>query len=154
MDVRRLVYLTAFVPQKGMSLREQWRAHPEMFVTGGDRGIARGTGRATWWADLTAAADVLMQDCPAEAKTRAAARLRPQQWQVADARFDARRRTASTHVIADDDRLLNAAWLADQAHHDLDHAPRRLPGGHCPMLSRPSELADLLACVHADAPRC
>lgn len=150
--VRQFIHLTAFVPHATMSLRDQWRQHPEMFVAGWDRGVRQGTLGTSRWVDLDAAAAVLMHDCPASTRAAAAARLRTQAWAISGVPFVARRVTRTTHVIADDDRLLSSQWLYAQAlEDDLCREVRWLPGGHCPMLSRPAALADIVAEVHAHA---
>jgi pimeloyl-ACP methyl ester carboxylesterase len=54
----------------------------------------------------------------------------------------------STCVLATDDRALSAAWLRRAARERLGVTPVEVPGGHCPMLSRPDRLvAVLTACV-------
>jgi pimeloyl-ACP methyl ester carboxylesterase len=54
-------------------------------------------------------------------------------------------------VVCDDDRVVRPDWLLAQARRWLgDRPPRRLPGGHSPMLSRPAALAELLIACAAD----
>jgi hypothetical protein len=147
--VRHLVYLAAFIPMPGVSLRQQWRTQREMLSRGWNRGIemdAHGTSR---WVDPDAAIDVLFQDCDGDVARRAAAHLRPQAWHVSDVPFSGEHVTPRSYVTAADDRLLDSAWHTDAARTVLGTEPVRLPGGHSPMLSRPRDLAGVLAEIAA-----
>ena len=58
------------------------------------------------------------------------------------------RNRASTLVAPRDDRTLRPAYLAAIARERLGVEPVILSGGHCPHVSRPGEVADLLESLH------
>ena len=77
--VRKLVFLCALLPVPGLSLVDQLRREPEIFVPGFDRGVARDElGRSYWRDSEDAAVELLYGDCPRQLASWAVARLRPQ----------------------------------------------------------------------------
>jgi hypothetical protein len=51
---------------------------------------------------------------------------------------------ASSYVICREDRTISPAWSRRIAHEVLGVQPVEMSGGHCPFVSRPSDLADVL----------
>jgi pimeloyl-ACP methyl ester carboxylesterase len=49
------------------------------------------------------------------------------------------------YVLCRDDRFFPAQWTRDMVAGRLGLTPLEIDGGHCPFLSRPAELAALLA---------
>ncbi len=150
--VRHLVYVTAFVPAPGMSLREQWRADPSLLVSGWNRGVRRVGADGSRWTDLDAARHTLFGGCRPDVGRDAARRLRVQEWGVADARFEGAHETPRTYVAALEDGLVDSAGQQRAARRLLGVDAVRLPGGHSPMLAHPGRLAGIVAPLCAGAP--
>lgn len=53
----------------------------------------------------------------------------------------------STYVVPIEDRTLTPTWMRAAARQRLNVEPIEVPGGHCPHVSRPTVIADLLAGV-------
>jgi pimeloyl-ACP methyl ester carboxylesterase len=140
-----LAYVAAFIPCDGMSLRDQWRAWPEMLVEGWSYGLSRDGADATRWTDLDAAAGRLFGACPADCAREAARHLRPQTWAISDARFAGSLAAPSSYISPSDDRLLESGWFRARARELLGVEAIEIDADHSPMLSRPRELARLLA---------
>jgi pimeloyl-ACP methyl ester carboxylesterase len=51
----------------------------------------------------------------------------------------------STYILALEDRTIRPEWQRTMALERLGVEPIELPGGHCPNVSRPAELAEILA---------
>jgi hypothetical protein len=143
--IRRLVYLAAFVPRRGMTLRQQWQAHREMLVPGWNRGLSVHADGTSRWVDRRAAAEVLFNDCSASVAQRAAARLRPQAWGLSDEAFTLDHVSPRIYVSPLGDRLIDSAWQLEAARSLLATEGLVIPGGHSPMVSRPGELARTIA---------
>jgi pimeloyl-ACP methyl ester carboxylesterase len=56
-------------------------------------------------------------------------------------------------IVGRNDRFFDAAWLRTVLHDRLGITPDEIDSGHCPALSRPVELADLLEGYLAPPPR-
>jgi pimeloyl-ACP methyl ester carboxylesterase len=50
----------------------------------------------------------------------------------------------STYIVCSDDRTITPGWQRQAAREFLGVEPVELPGGHCPHVSRPEALADVL----------
>jgi pimeloyl-ACP methyl ester carboxylesterase len=146
--VRGLVHLCALVAAPGRSFSDQLRAEPDMFVAGYERGLAPPDDRRRrQWADFGVARETLFAGC-AEADARAAFdRLRPQS--TAPYRepcpLVAMPGVPTAYVLCADDRVVSPDWSRRAARGRLGVEPAELPGGHSPFLSRPAELAGVLA---------
>ena len=57
-----------------------------------------------------------------------------------------------TGVVAGDDRTLRPDWLRHAARERLGAEIVELPGGHCPHVSRPTQLADALSSILTSGP--
>jgi pimeloyl-ACP methyl ester carboxylesterase len=50
----------------------------------------------------------------------------------------------STYILPRDDRTLLPKWMQQAARQRIGVEPIEVPGGHCPHVSRPEQLADIL----------
>jgi len=137
--VARLVFRAAFVPEVGKSPMQQLQANPEMFWPGW---IGKDPTK-----DDAAARQFLFHDCPpviAEwaLKTRkltfargALTNLYPlERWPD----------VPMSYILCREDRTLRPDFWREWVRKHLGIAPIELAGGHCPHISRPGELADVL----------
>jgi Alpha/beta hydrolase family len=138
---RRMVFLAALVPQPGMSIMEQHKADGAMF-------------NPSWVnqnpADEKVALKFVYHDCPPD-------RLA---WALSTRLFFYNRTALeepcplrawpavpSSYIVCADDRTITPAWQRKAAHELLRVEPIEIPGGHCPHVSRPEMLADVLTGV-------
>jgi pimeloyl-ACP methyl ester carboxylesterase len=102
-------------------------------------------GSTSWTED--AAVEVFYHDCdPADARA-AVARLRrqaaaPRRERCPLTAWPSGRRVS---IVCPEDRAIAVDWARRAARERLGVEPIELPGGHSPFLSRPGELAALLA---------
>ena len=136
--LRRMVFLAALIPRPGLSFMDQFRADPSMF-------------NSAWLGknplEDEVALEFVYHDCPPE-------RL---DWAMSTRiLFYAKRAMqepcpletwpamAATYIVCADDRTITPAWQRRAAREWLGVEPIELPGGHCPNVSRPVALADVL----------
>jgi pimeloyl-ACP methyl ester carboxylesterase len=135
---RRMVFLAAVIPRPGMSIIEQVRADPSMF-------------NPAWVGqnpmDDQVALEFVFHDCP---PNRLAWALSTRIY------FHAKRAmeepcplatwpaVPASYVGCAADRTLTPEWQRRAAREWLTVEPVVLPGGHCPHVSRPEALADVL----------
>ncbi|MGE5243943.1 MAG: alpha/beta fold hydrolase [Betaproteobacteria bacterium] len=140
--VRQIVFLAAVIPKIGASLIDQLSAEPEMM-------------NPEWMGkDPTASDEValhfLFHDCTRETA----------QWALTTRRLMYARRAyteicplerwpnvPSAYIVCADDRTVRPAWARSAARQRLGVAPIELPGGHCPHVSRPAQLAEALVAI-------
>lgn len=145
-----LVLVAALVPEPGRSFDDQVRADPGVMADGFGRGQRRHENRTTSWPVDAATAGLyrgVAEESSPQVVDAAVATLRPQAWAIG------REVTPLTHwpavpttvvvcagdlVVAPDRLRTRALALPGAAVVDLD-------GGHFPMLTRPDELADVIA---------
>jgi pimeloyl-ACP methyl ester carboxylesterase len=145
--VRRLVLLAALLVDPGRSFFDQLSDDTSPFVPGVFEGLERDDRGRSFWADREAAARALYGETDRETAEAALARLRPQAPAPQDepCPLSAWPAVPTDAIVCADDRIVapdvSRRLLAER----LGLAPRDLPGDHSPMLSRPAELADLLA---------
>jgi alpha/beta hydrolase family protein len=140
--VSRIVFLAAFVPEIGKSPMEQLQAHPEMF-----------------WPDWVGkdptkddniALHYLFHDCDDKTAhwaltTRSlmyARRVLTETYPLGSWP-----RVPSSYILCRDDRTLRADFWREQVRRQLGVDAIELAGGHCPHVSRPAELADVLGAL-------
>lgn len=142
--VARLVYVAAFLPQPGRSVAQQL-ATESVFVAGFGAGLVRNEDGSSSWRP-EAALETLYHDCDPEVTRRAVARLRPQAPTPLKepCPLAALPAVPSAYVLCRDDRVVDRAWARRAVPERLGVEPRELPGGHCPLLARPAELAAVL----------
>lgn len=157
--VRALVLVGALVPEPGRSYLDRLRAERDLMVPGYDTGVCRGEGMVTYWPDAETVAAGLYRGVADElvdtgtARDRAdalvaaaATRMRPQDWTLLKetSPLGAWPDVRTVSVLCTDDRVVDpAGGRRDAARVGAEVV--ELPGGHFPMLARPSELAGLLA---------
>jgi pimeloyl-ACP methyl ester carboxylesterase len=137
--IRRMVFLAAVIPQIGKSLRDQVTEDKTMFNPDWpgkdptrDAQIAREflfhdcSPEATEWAlstmQLTFARAAMFEICPLKV------------WPA----------IPSTYIVCSEDKTIRPEWARHAARERLGVEPLELPGGHCPYVSRPQELANVL----------
>jgi pimeloyl-ACP methyl ester carboxylesterase len=136
--ISRMVFLAALVPKPGVSIIEQLRSDPGMLnpewvgKNPMDDQVARQflfhdcSPDVVEWAlttrALTYAREAMTEPCPLES------------WPD----------VSSSYVVCGEDRTISPSWSRRVARERLGVEPIELPGGHCPYVSRPAELADAL----------
>lgn len=137
--VARLVFLAAVIPELGRSLFEQFRAAPEMFCPdwpGKDP-----------TKDEELAKRFLFHDCSQEILPWALSTRRlmnPQKALMETCPLERWPEVASSYILCREDRTLNPAWWRRTAAERLGRPAIEVFGGHCPHVSRPRELAEVL----------
>jgi pimeloyl-ACP methyl ester carboxylesterase len=154
-SVSRMVFLAAFIPRPGESFREQFAREEGMFPPSDSSTWPvqdEATGLMTWPPER--AIPALFNDVPRDIARSAARRLRRQstaphaevcpltQWPAAP----------SSYILCLDDSQVGVEWARRAARDRLKTTAVGLPGGHMPMYSRPSELADALNEVVESSP--
>jgi pimeloyl-ACP methyl ester carboxylesterase len=149
--VRLLVFLCALIPRPGLSLIGQLKDEPDIFVPGFGATVARDDAGRSFWPDEAALIATLYQDCDPAAAARAYARLRPQGRppNVEPCPLEALPAVPRAAILARDDRSIAAGWSRRAARERLGVEAVEIEGGHSPFVSRPGELADLLAALAA-----
>ncbi|MGH2720139.1 MAG: alpha/beta hydrolase [Actinomycetota bacterium] len=152
--VRLLVYLAPFVPEPGRSMAQQL-AEGTTFAPGwpalASRQIRHPDGAVSWPED--AAVDAFYHDCTPEDARWAAGMLRPQVWTLLrePAPPEGWPAVDSVAIACLDDRVLDADRIRQISRERFGKPALEIPGGHCPFLARPPELAALLAGLAAGA---
>jgi pimeloyl-ACP methyl ester carboxylesterase len=138
--VRRLVFLHALLPHPGQSVVDQMKAEPDMF------NAEMFTTTAPFWEDEAVATRFLLHDCSTEVVRDAFSRLRPEPGVLGRevTPLESWPDVPSSYIVCADDRMATPAWARRAARERLGVEPVEIPGGHCPMLARPGQLADVL----------
>jgi pimeloyl-ACP methyl ester carboxylesterase len=138
--VRRLVFLHALLPRPGQSVVDQLAAEPDMFNP------EMFTAPAPFWEDKAVATHFLLHDCPPEIIQSVFQRLRPEPGVLGRevTPLQAWPDVPCTSVVCAEDRTATPAWARRAARERLGVEPVELAGGHCPFLSRPGALAQIL----------
>ncbi len=166
--VRRLVFLAALIPHVGTSVLdqfydevdpnalkalgyelpeaskfEQFRDEPDMYnpaVLGAALGKDSSGSEAL-------AMEVLFHDCEPDVARWAVSKLRPQASRLIYSEVSPLQvwpDVESSYILCTEDRTFTPGWSRRAAREILGVNAIELPGGHCPQLSRPSHLADIL----------
>jgi len=136
--VRRMVFLAAAVPRIGTSFLELLRAEPEMVNPawlGKDPRVE------------SVANEFLFHDCPPDRLTWAHATIRvvkAQHAMIERYPLEHWPDVPASYIVCGEDRTIQPAWSRKIARLQLAVEPIELPGGHCPYISRPTELAEVL----------
>jgi pimeloyl-ACP methyl ester carboxylesterase len=143
--VRRMVMLAGIVGAPGASLADLAGTDPDRDLHLAEDEIEVDAQRRFRFS-AAGAQRALFHDCPPALAQAAAARLRFQRsmWTKV-AHFDAWPACETVSITCTGDRVVNPAWSDRVARERLGVEPVHLPGGHSPFLSRPAELAQLLA---------
>jgi pimeloyl-ACP methyl ester carboxylesterase len=141
--VRRLVFLHGALPEPGLSLVDQVTAEPDMFNP------EMMAVPPSSWSDEAIVTRFLWHDCTPEVAHDSFTRLRPRRegrgvliTEISP--LSTWPDVPRSYILCRDDRTVTPAWARHAARARLGVEPIEIPGGHCPMLSRPSELAEAL----------
>lgn len=149
--VRTMVFVAAGVPSPGRSHWDQ--SQDGRLRVGGvyERALVDDQGRNLLPPDV--AADVLYHECPPEVAQWAASQLRWQAQKIVrePTPLDEWPNVPSRYVVCRRDRIVRTEWqLAEASVRVGDRSPVELDSDHSPMLSRPRELAAVLADIARD----
>ena len=138
--VKRLIFLHALLPRPGQSVADHLRAEPDMFNP------EMFTAQTPFWKDEAAAIRFLLHDCPAEVARDAFCQLRPEHGVLGSEMTPLRTwpDVPCTYIVCTDDRIATPDWARRAARERLGVESLEIPGGHCPFLSRPEQLAEAL----------
>lgn len=133
-----MVFLAAAIPRPGISIVEQFRADPSMF-------------NPAWIGanptDDRVAFDFVFHDCP---PSRLDWALSTRVYFYAKQALEepcplaAWPSVPASYIACADDRTITPEWQCKAARRWLAVEPVVLPGGHCPHVSQPEALADVL----------
>jgi pimeloyl-ACP methyl ester carboxylesterase len=144
--VRKVVLLAALVPRPGRSLSDVMRSEPECTTEEFDKAPRHfgDHGAVTWDPDV--AAGLFFRACDPQTARRAAARLRPQVWTTSQeiTPLQCWPDCEIVSIVCAHDEVLAPDWSRRIARDVLGVEPLELPGGHSPMLSHPTDLANAL----------
>lgn len=135
---RRMVFLAAVVPQPGVSLMDQFRA---------DRSMMNPAWVGKNPMDDAVALEFTLHDCPPERlgwamSTRAL--FHAKQAMEEPSPLKNWPSVPASYIVCADDRTVTPDWQRRAARELLGVEPLELPGGHCPNISRPEALAEIL----------
>ena len=145
-EVRRMVFIAAFLAKPGVSAMDQRAAEPIDPTTPAATSEWTDLGDGLWSVGPATARETFMQDASDDVAAWALPRIRPQfygvmseitplvEWPAAP----------SDYVVCRDDRASNPEWGRRAAIERLGVTATEIDGGHSPMLTRPAELAALL----------
>jgi pimeloyl-ACP methyl ester carboxylesterase len=138
LDARHQVWLTAWVPDPRASFSEEVDQHADSAFNPDWIGKDPTT-------DATVATSFLYHDCDQQTLRWA---LTTRRLFLPLAAFSERiplnSETPSTYIVATDDRTIRPDWQRRMARDRLRVEPIEIPSGHCPNVSQPDLLADLL----------
>ena len=137
--ISKMVFEAALIPSLGISPLQMVRSDPSMF---NPAWIGKDPTR-----DHTVAREFLFHDCSPEVTEWAITTLRlmvPMRVLNEPIPIHAWPTTSSVYIVCRDDRTIQPDWSRRKARELLGVEALELPGGHCPHVSRPAELADLL----------
>lgn len=142
--VRQLVFLAALIPQLGASIMDQFHADPGMF-------------NPEWVAleedpsqNEAVAIKFLFHDCSPEVIQWALTTrilMYAEQAMTEVFPLQAWPEVLSSYIVCTEDRTISPDWSRRASHDLLGIKAIELPGGHCPYLSRPANLADVLTSI-------
>lgn len=142
--IRQLVYLAALIPKPGASIRDQLTTDPDMLNPVWVATCRAGNDPST---SDEVAIEFLFHDCQPEAISLGlTTRMRMYAEQAMTEIFPLKALPAvpSSYIVCSDDRTISPVWGRRVARERLGVEAIELPGGHCPYLSRPLALADVL----------
>jgi pimeloyl-ACP methyl ester carboxylesterase len=141
---RRLVYLASLIPQPGFSIRRQIADAPDLL---NPEWVAVCQAEKNPFTDDDVATEFLFHDCGPEAvKIGLETRMLMYAQGAMEETFPlpALPSAPSDYIVCADDRTITPAWSRRAARERLGVEAIELPGGHCPYLSRPVALAEIL----------
>jgi pimeloyl-ACP methyl ester carboxylesterase len=136
--VRHIVFLAALDPQPGASILEQFKTGPDML-------------NPDWVGknpmEDAVAEQFLFHDCVPEVRSWALMTmilLNAQRTLTEMCPLEEWPGVASAYIVYEGDRTISPSWSRRVARDYLRVEAIELPGGHCPHVSRPCALADVL----------
>ena len=140
--VRRLVFLAAVIPQIGKSLRDQLNEDKTMF---NPEWLGKDPTK-----DEQLARQFLFHDCSPEAADWALSTIsslfaRKAILEVCP--LNEWPDVPSSYILCAGDRSIQPQWSRRAARERLGVEAIEVPGGHCPYISRPDHLADVLSAI-------
>lgn len=139
LNAKQQVWLAAWVPHPTASLIEEVERRADVAF-------------APDWlgndptSDRSVAEHFLFHDCDDQTRDWALTTLRLFVPRAAYAeRIALGATTASTYIVASDDRTIRPEWQRRMARQRLGTEPLEIAAGHCPHVSRPDHLAEVLA---------
>lgn len=145
------VLVAALVPRPGWSWRDRLRAEDGIMAPGFGRGQERREDGTTHWPPGAAAEDLyagVAEESSTDAVTAAVAGLRPQDWTITRevTPLTGWPAVRTVRVVCTADRVVDAGWSRSAGSVPGSEVVE-MAGGHFPMLTRPTELADLIDSV-------
>jgi pimeloyl-ACP methyl ester carboxylesterase len=135
---RRQIWLAAWVPDPDSSFAEELDAHAEAAFN------PEWIGKDPIEDDLVAAA-FLFHDCDDETLDWALSTRRLFLPRAVHAeRISLAPEIPSTYIVAGNDRTIRPEWQRSMARERLGLEPIEIPSGHCPNVSQPDRLAEIL----------
>ena len=144
---RRMVFLAAAIPKIGLSFLDQFQAEPDMLH--GDW-VGKDPTK-----DDAVAMNFLFHDCSTDVARWALTTRRlmfAKQAIIEKCPLDVWPNVAASYIVCQDDRTFSAEWSRRASRERLGVDAIEIPGGHCPHVSRPVELARVLAEVSEPRP--
>ena len=137
--IRGMIFLAAMIPEPGKSVLERLRADPSMM---NPEWIGKDPTR-----DDDAARKYLFHDCSPEVAawamtTRSLTLAR--QAMIEPCPLASWPKVPTSCLVCAEDRTIQPEWSRRASRRIIGIEPLELPGGHCPHVSRPAELARLL----------
>ena len=136
--IGRMVFLAAVVPQVGASVLDQVKADPNMLSP---EWIGKNP------TNDEVAMEFLFHDCSPDVAQWALTTRRlliAKQAMIEICPLPSWPSVPSSYIVCADDRTIQPQWSRRVARERLGVEALELPGGHCPHVSRPTELADML----------
>jgi pimeloyl-ACP methyl ester carboxylesterase len=138
--VNRMVFLAGAIPKVGVSFLDQMKADRSMFNPEWP-----GQDPST---DDAAAMKFILHDCDPDAAKWGLTVRSP--WYPEGLYAEVCPLTSwpdmpSSYIVCSDDRTFRPEWARRAAREQLGVEPLEIPGGHCPQISRPADLAALLS---------
>ena len=144
--VRKVVYEAAMIPPLGISPMQMVRSNPSMF---NPEWVGKDPTR-----DARVAREFLFHDCSPQVAEWALSTLRlmiPMRVLNEPIPIQELSPKPSAYIVCRDDRTILPDRSRCQARACLEVEPMELPGGHCPHVSRPAQLAELLDALACDS---
>ena len=147
--IDRLIFLAAFLAQPGRSANDQRQAEPIDGLVPPTTAEWTDLGRDVWQIGPTTATELFFHDASADVAAWASSRLRPQCYQVIGEQspLEAWPDVPSSYIVCRDDRAMNPEWARGAAVGRLGTTAIEIDGGHSPFLTRPKELAEVIAAI-------
>jgi len=142
--IRQLVYLATLIPKPGASIRDQLTTDPDMLNPEWVATCRAGNDPST---NDDVAIEFLFHDCqPEEIALGLATRMGMYAERAMAEIFplEALPEVPAAYIVCAADRTISPAWARRVARERLGVEAIELPGGHCPYLSRPVQLAEVL----------